>query len=92
MDLTNARAWVDCGNGWEELAGVTHIAIDEQHQPIDLSACPGYNPPDWIEGYGTGEVRGLLPWLRRVHEPTPAELALAILRPYLALCPLYRGV
>ena len=90
MELTNARAWVDSGDGWQELPGVTSIAINEQHQPIDLGACPGYDPSDPIEGYGTGEVRGLLPWLTRL--PTPEQRALDILRPHLAHCPLYRGV
>lgn len=43
-----------------------------------------------IEGSGTLQVRGLLPLLRIVHEPTPAERALAILAPNLRDEPLYR--
>lgn len=84
-----ARVSIDTGNGWEELAGITRIAIDEQHQPIDVGI--GYDPPDpVIEGYGTGEIRGVLSWSARVL--TPEERALSILRPHLARCPLYRGV
>lgn len=91
MDLNDVRAWVDSGDGWQELAGITHVAIDWQHQPIDLGATPGYDPPDpVVDGYGTGEPRGLLSSVTRL--PTPMERALSILAPHLAREPLYRGV
>ena len=76
--MTGPRVWVDGDDGWQELPGVVHVGI-------------GYDPPDpVIEGYGTGEIRGLLESVTRL--PTPAERALSILRPHLARCPLYRGV
>lgn len=90
MDQNGVRAWVDSGDGWQELAGVTRIAIDEQHQPIDLAATPGYDPPDWIDGYDAGRMGGLLASATRL--PTQIERALSILAPYLAGEPLYRGV
>jgi hypothetical protein len=89
--MTDLSVWIDDGDGWQQLAGVSHIAIDEQHQPIDLGASPGYNPADpVIEGYGAGEMRGLLSSVTRL--PTPMERALSILAPHLAREPLYRGV
>ncbi|MFE9935882.1 hypothetical protein [Streptomyces hirsutus] len=75
--MTEPSVWIDSGDGWQELPGVTHVGI-------------GYDPPDWIEGYGTGEMRGLLAaWAER-REPTPVERALQILAPHLAREPLYR--
>lgn len=77
ISLGNPRVSIKVGNGGEELPGVTHVGI-------------GYDPPDWIDGYGTGEIRGLLESVARAL--TPEERALSILRPHLALCRLYRGV
>ncbi|NUP17377.1 MAG: hypothetical protein HOV73_25935 [Streptomyces sp.] len=89
--LDNPRVWLDSGDGWQELTGITRIAINEQHQPIDLAASPGYDPPDpVVDGYGAGEIRGLLELTTRVL--TPEERALSILAPHLAREPLYRGV
>ncbi|MEV5659818.1 hypothetical protein [Streptomyces flaveolus] len=76
--MTEPYVWIDSGDGWQELPGVVHVGI-------------GYDPDDpIIEGYGTGEIRGLLEYVTRV--PTPEERALSILRPHLIHCPLYRGV
>lgn len=78
VPLGSPRVSIDPGNGWEELPGVVAVGI-------------GYDPPDpVIEGYGTGEIRGLLEFTTRVL--TPEERALSILAPYLAREPLYRGV
>lgn len=78
VPLGNPRVSVQTSDGWEELPGVIAVGI-------------GYDPPDPIvEGYGTGEIRGLLEWTTRAL--TPEERALSILAPYLARCPLYRGV
>lgn len=73
--MTDPHVWIDSGDGWQELHGISNVSID-------------YDPPDWIEGYGTGEMRGVLSMATRV--PTPEERALSILRPHLARCPLYR--
>ncbi|MGW2379286.1 hypothetical protein [Streptomyces sp. NPDC001658] len=74
--MTGPRVWLDSGDGWQELHGIRDIRLD-----------PEYDPPDWIEGYGLGEMRGVLSWLTRL--PTAEERALDILRPHLAACPLY---
>ncbi|WIC88860.1 hypothetical protein SEA_ONIONKNIGHT_54 [Streptomyces phage OnionKnight] len=85
--MTGPSVWLDNGDGWQELAGVTHIAIEEQHQPID-----GWPDADaWLHGNGTGEMRGLLAAVHQAYAATPLELALIILRPHLARCPLYVG-
>lgn len=88
LRLDNPRVSVDFGDGWEELAGVTRIAIDEQHQPID-----GWPDVDaWLEGNGTGVMRGILGVLEDwVPAVTRVELALLILRPHLDREPLYVG-
>lgn len=86
MPLTptgDTRVWLDGGDGWQELTGVTRIAIEEQHQPIE-------DWPDPIEGYGMGKTMGLLATLEDRWFVTPIELALMILRPHLARCPPYR--
>ncbi|MGY1500825.1 hypothetical protein ACW4TU_30310 [Streptomyces sp. QTS52] len=83
LRLDNARVSVDTGNGWQEIHGIRDMRLN-----------PTYNPPDWIEGYGLGEIRGLLAsvavpfdWRPAL---TPVHLALIILRPHLERCPLYR--
>lgn len=79
LHLDNARVSVDTGDGWQELTGITRIAIDEQHQPIDWHAVDldvtVIGPPCSFFAPG----------------PTPLELALITLRPHLKRCPLYVG-
>lgn len=75
--MTGPRVWLDSGDGWQELAGVTRIAIDEQHQPID-----------WDTATLDVKVIGP-PYSFFAPGPTPEERALDILRPHLADCPLY---
>lgn len=88
LRLDNPRVSVDLGDSWEELAGVTRIAIDEQHQPID-----GWPDVDaWLKGNGTGEMRGILAALEDwTWALTRVELALLILRPHLDRERLYVG-
>ncbi|WP_435252211.1 hypothetical protein [Streptomyces tendae] len=74
--MTGPRVWLDSGDGWQEIHGIRSISLD-------------YQPPDPIEGYGTGEIRGVLAACAGPL-PTPEEKALEILRPHLVCCPLYR--
>ena len=80
IPLGNPRVSVQTSDGWEELAGVTRIAIDVQHQPID--GWPNH-------GYGTGKTMGMFAFLDQAWVAPPIDLAMAILRPHLARCPLY---
>lgn len=79
LRLDNPRVSIDTGDGWHEIHGIRDMRLN-----------PTYNPPDWIEGYGLGEMRGILAtvedWMWSV---TPVEQALIILRPHLKREPLY---
>lgn len=75
------RVYVDSDDGWQELHGISDVRLDAT-----------YDPPDWIEGYGHGEIRGVLATLvEETYVPLPIQLALMILLPDLDRCPLYVG-
>ncbi|WP_329547100.1 hypothetical protein OG548_25575 [Streptomyces sp. NBC_01356] len=69
------RVWIG-DDGRQELHGIHSVNL-------------GGTDDDWIEGYGTGEMCGLLAMLVKPQLPTPVELALIVLCPHLAVCPLY---
>jgi len=81
LRLDNPRVSVDLGDGWQELHGIRDVQLD-----------PMYDPPDPIEGYGLGKMRGILAALEEwAPAVTPVELALLILRPHLDRERLYVG-
>lgn len=72
--MSAVQVWLEDEGGWQELAGVTRVAIDEQH---------AYEPPltpaaDW------SDAPAFLDPERRA-----VERALDLLGPHLALEPLY---
>ncbi|MER5584078.1 hypothetical protein ABT090_20900 [Streptomyces asoensis] len=69
-----------CEEADDFIAALDRYVSELASQALDLS----------INGSGSLQIRGLLPLLRKVHEPTPTERALDILAPHLRNEPLYR--
>lgn len=80
--MTGVQAWVDSGDGWQELHGIRDVRLE-----------PAYDPTEWVlEEHGLGELRGFFAAVAGFSSTiVPIELALIILRPHLARCPLYVG-
>lgn len=76
------RVYLEGADGWQELHGIRDVRVE-----------PAGDPTEWVlEEHGLGELRGFFAAVAEFSSAiVPVELALIILRPQLARCPLYVG-
>jgi hypothetical protein len=92
------QVWLADEGGWAEVLGISRTALEEQHaaRPLPELAVDRVRSyravtDNWLEGNGTGEMRGLIAMFAEPYEPTPIQRALDILRPHLTTVPRYRA-